>query len=191
MATVASRLLEGEDYENAGRRAIKLLIACEKVLTTEKGRQWKEALEDAFSGRIKLAKALMEITGTDSETDGTKCYRELLRIALRRGTVREVLPGDLGHLLKTGSVRAVAKRGFMLLYERAVDDPAEIDQIIERELKERRRTGFSELEVYLFRLCYLLEFPRRRPKPRKKTIDGSRLPNKHRTQRNKARKRRN
>jgi hypothetical protein len=157
VAMIAAQLLTEEEYEVAVRKARNIITEAwtqeenAKRAREEERRQHAKAERELDMKTVPYAKAIREITRQDNETDATKCFRELLQ--------KQFEPGPTW----------LAERGG-LSTENVAKIRAELAERVIVEIASWKKRGFSRIEVMYFRELYLRKFPRRRPKPRKKSF---------------------
>ena len=180
LASIAAQLLKNENYEDAVRKARRLVAEVRRQEGTayredQQERREREARENFASASSRLArlptpiacaKALREITGTDNETDATKSFRELRTKQLRLRAEWSQALSAVREDLSSGVPTAEIKNGLEKAKQSAL--PETISSLIEQEIIKRKETGFSAKQVSELRSEYLAAFPRRGPKPRKK-----------------------
>ena len=141
VATIAARLLQGENYAEAVSKARALLHECRKAEFATRRRLADREMEYAKQKErlVPYKKALRKITGTDNEADSTKGLRDLLKA------------DALQHVKNPHEKEAVLK---------------EVTAMMPAWLANKKRTGFTGAVIDELREAYLALFPRRRPKPR-------------------------
>lgn len=162
VASIAARLLSGDDYETAAKRAICILAACEAELAKATPAGKAQALHDQRAASFEKAKAaptlsaeaLAEITEQNDRPD----WLELMEKDTAHVRFAAALKGITGK--RTDSIAKEAFRKFLALE----DDQG--SRKAGKQFAELESRGFTGKDVRVFRARYLAQFPREKPKPR-------------------------